>query len=63
MTHTLESQFLQFLESELLLSRDALSLALQHHQEDISLLPITLWKYELVTIDHVKAMFDWLDSA
>ncbi|MGI8936191.1 MAG: DUF2949 domain-containing protein [Phormidesmis sp.] len=63
MTHTLKSQFLQFLESELLLSRDAIALALHHHQADISLLPITLWKHEPVEIEHVSAMFDWLDSA
>ncbi|NJM98972.1 MAG: DUF2949 domain-containing protein [Phormidesmis sp. RL_2_1] len=63
MTCAREFQFFQFLENELLLSHDAILLALKNHHEDISLLPITLWKYELVTIDNVSAMFDWLANA
>ncbi|EDX86662.1 hypothetical protein S7335_4367 [Synechococcus sp. PCC 7335] len=60
MTERLEHKFFLFLEKELMLSREAVLVALQHHHADIRLLPITLWKHELVTIDKVSAMFDWL---
>ena len=38
----------------------AIALALGQHRADLSLLPITLWKHQLVTIDQVGSMFDWL---
>lgn len=70
MKHSLKSRFLSFLEKDLLLSADAITIALGHHSEDLdsedldrkdlSLLPITLWKYQLVTIEQVGSMFDWL---
>ncbi len=60
MKRPLESQFLRFLETELSLPVDAIALALENHREDLSLLPITLWKYQLVTIGQVSSMFDWL---
>ena len=60
MKRPLESRFLRFLETELSLSADAIALALRTHSEDLSLLPITLWKHQLVTIDQVSSMFDWL---
>ncbi|MGB7086186.1 MAG: DUF2949 domain-containing protein [Phormidesmis sp.] len=60
MTRTIEAQFFQFLEDELSLSPESISLALKQHYEDVSLLPITLWKCGMVTIDDVSSMFDWL---
>ncbi|MEL6778421.1 MAG: DUF2949 domain-containing protein [Cyanobacteria bacterium J06597_16] len=65
MERPLESRFLCFLETELGLSADAIAIALnQHrlnqHREDLSLLPITLWKHQLVSIHQVGLMLDWL---
>ncbi|MEM9947112.1 MAG: DUF2949 domain-containing protein [Cyanobacteria bacterium P01_D01_bin.36] len=60
MKRPLESRFLHFLEIELGLSTEAIALALGQHRADLSLLPITLWKHQLVTIDQVGSMFDWL---
>lgn len=59
MQRPLESRFLRYLETDLSLSGDAISLAIKNHREDLSLLPITLWKYRLVTIDQLSALFDW----
>ena len=56
----LESQFIHFLEDELLLPQASISLALRHLCGDYSLMPIILWKYGLVTLDEVSCMFDWL---
>ncbi|MGD1864940.1 MAG: DUF2949 domain-containing protein [Phormidesmis sp.] len=60
MKRPLESRFLCFLEIELGLSADAIASALNQHCEDLRLLPITLWKHQLVSIDQVGSMFDWL---
>lgn len=59
MRRPLESRFLQFLKTELGLSADAIALALDQHCEDVSLLPITLWRCQLVTIAQVGSMLDW----
>ena len=56
----LEFQFIHFLERDLSVPHDSISLALRHHTDDLSLLPIVLWKYGLVTLDEVSCMFDWL---
>lgn len=60
MKRPLESRFLSFLETELGLSADAIAIALNQHREDLSLLPITLWKHQLVSIHQVGLMLDWL---
>lgn len=63
MQRPLESRFLRYLETDLSLSGDAIALALDQHREDLSLLPITLWKYKLVTIEQVSSMFDWIANS
>jgi hypothetical protein len=63
MKRSLESQFFRFLETELMLSSDAIALAIENHREDLRLLPITLWKYQLITINQLGALFDWFDNA
>ena len=62
MKSTLESQFIQFLEDDLLLSHESISLALKHYDNDFSLLPVVLWKYGLATLDQLDYMFDWLEG-
>ncbi len=46
-----------------MLSSDAIALAIENHREDLRLLPITLWKYQLITINQLGALFDWFDNA
>ena len=72
MQRPIESRFLCFLEKELSLPTAAIALAIDHHHEDLSSedlsrVPITLWKHELVTINQVGSiqvgsMFDWLTN-
>lgn len=62
MQATLETQFINFLQDQLSLPIASISLALKHHAGDYTLLPITLWKYGLVTLDEVDSMFDWLEN-
>ena len=56
----LEFQFIHFLEEELSVPHASILVALRHRTDDLSLLPIVLWKYGLVTLDEVSRMFDWL---
>ncbi|MEB3212334.1 MAG: DUF2949 domain-containing protein [Leptolyngbyaceae bacterium] len=56
-----EYQFLQFLRNDIILPEESISLALRHHHNDWSLLPITLWMYGLASIDQLDCMFDWLE--
>ncbi|MBE7385717.1 MAG: DUF2949 domain-containing protein [Leptolyngbya sp. SIO1E4] len=62
MKPTLESQFIYFLEEDLSLPHESVSLALKHHSGDWNLLPIILWKYGLATLNQVSCMFDWLEA-
>ncbi|MEL7495110.1 MAG: DUF2949 domain-containing protein, partial [Cyanobacteria bacterium J06554_11] len=58
-----EYQLIQFLEEKLAISQSAIATALNHHNADISLLPITLWKYHLITLNEVSELFDWLANS
>ncbi|MEO1396606.1 MAG: DUF2949 domain-containing protein [Cyanobacteria bacterium J06634_5] len=62
-TALLEYQLLQFLEEKLSISQNVIEIALNHHNADISLLPITLWKYHLVTLDEVSELLDWMANS
>jgi hypothetical protein len=54
-------QFLQFLRDDIILPEESILLALRHHHDDWSLLPVTLWMYGLASIDQLNYMFDWLE--
>jgi hypothetical protein len=56
------AQFVQFLRNDLAISDASLQLALQHPEGTLSLLPMILWQYGLVTLTEVDQMFDWLEN-
>jgi hypothetical protein len=57
-----ELKFLQFLENDLAVSQDAITLGLKYCQGDYGLLPVIFWKYGLVSLDEISLMFDWLET-
>jgi len=57
-----ELKFLQFLEDDLALSKDEITLALKYSQGDCGLLPVIFWQYGLANLDEVSLMFDWLET-
>jgi Protein of unknown function (DUF2949) len=52
---------IQFLSEELGLSQASIVLALEHSEQTPSLLPMTLWKYGLITLSQLDEIFDWLE--
>jgi Protein of unknown function (DUF2949) len=56
-------QFLQFLEEELKLSADSISIALRHPENEPALMPMILWQYGLITLDQLNKIFDWMEQA
>lgn len=57
-----DTRFLQFLQEELLISAAALKIALRHCNNDLHLLPITLWRYGLVSLEQLDLIFEWLST-
>lgn len=55
------TQFMQFLQNDLAIPNASLQLALRHPEQTLTLLPMILWQYGLVTLTQVNQMFDWLE--
>jgi hypothetical protein len=54
------TQFIQFLQTELAVSDEAIAVALKHPEQDIAPLHMILWQYGLVSIEQLSHIFDWL---
>ncbi|MEL7505022.1 MAG: DUF2949 domain-containing protein [Cyanobacteria bacterium J06554_6] len=55
-----DSSLLRFLKDELSVPEADIALALRRCGADISLFPIVLWQYGLVTIEQLDQIFDWM---
>lgn len=51
---------IQFLQRDLSLSDEAITLALKHSDREIAPLPMILWQYGLISIEQLNQIFDWL---
>lgn len=74
MTPTTYSQFLRFLQEELLISPASIAFAQKAQDRnqtvyqankypDPNPLSMTLWQYGLVTLEQLDKIFDWLETA
>ena len=57
----MKGRLVAFLKEELQISSDVIMVGLRHCGEDISLLPMILWQYGLVTIEQLSYIWDWLE--
>ncbi|HEY9852721.1 MAG TPA: DUF2949 domain-containing protein [Leptolyngbyaceae cyanobacterium] len=57
------TRLIRFLEEELAISADCISIALKHREQDPGPLPMILWQYGLVTLEQLDRIFDWLETA
>ena len=57
------AKFIRFLQEELALSADSISIALKHREQDPGPLPMILWRYGLVTLEELNRIYDWLETA
>ena len=63
MNPTLQTRLIRFLEEDLLLPSDSISVALRQGEPIPSLLPMVLWQYGLVSLEQLERIFDWLETA
>ena len=55
-------QLVDFLQTELAIPAESISMALRQTTEAPSLLPMVLWQYGLVTLRQLEQIFDWLED-
>ncbi|NJO40473.1 MAG: DUF2949 domain-containing protein [Cyanobacteria bacterium CRU_2_1] len=63
MNPSLKTRLIRFLQDELLIPKESISVALRQEDQLPSLLPMVLWQYGLVTIEQLDKIFDWLETA
>jgi hypothetical protein len=57
-----QTQLIEFLQTELALSSDAIAMGLRQAGQATNLLPMALWQYGLVTTEQLSQIFDWLED-
>ena len=57
------ARFIRFLQEELAISADCISVALKQMEQDRGPLPMILWQYGLVTLEQLDQIYDWLETA
>jgi hypothetical protein len=62
MTKKPELQLIEFLQQELSISAEAISLVMRRQETPLSQLPIQLWQYGLMTIQQLEQVFDWQEQ-
>ncbi len=50
----------RFLRDGLSIPETSIESALEHSEQDLSLFPIILWQYKLITLEQLDQIFDWL---
>lgn len=54
--------FLNFLQNELALSTQDISVALRRRELENDPLPMLLWQYGLVSLEQLEQILDWLED-
>lgn len=60
--NSISTEFSQFLQQELALSRDDLAVALNNQRQPGDPIPMLLWQYGLITQGQLQRIWDWLDA-
>jgi hypothetical protein len=56
------SRFIKFLQEEINLSNDSITMAQRSVEQNPGLLPMVLWQYGLVTLEQLDQIYDWLET-
>ncbi|KAF3888228.1 MULTISPECIES: DUF2949 domain-containing protein [Nostocales] len=62
MNHYSNTQFINFLQKELLLTAGDIAIALKKHELNNEPLTMLLWQYGLVDIEQLERILDWLED-
>ncbi len=57
-----DTSFIIFLQNEIKLSTDDISVVLRHPESENAPFPMLLWQYGLVNIEQLARIFDWLEK-
>lgn len=57
-----QTKLIDFLQTELAVSSDAIAIGLRKAGQTTNLLPMALWQYGLVTTEQLSQIFDWLEE-
>lgn len=57
-----DTKLIHFLQKEINLSTDDISVALRHPESKNAPFPMLLWQYGLVNIEELARIFDWLEK-
>ena len=60
MTVALTHPLFDFLRHELAVPEASIASALERSGQDPQLFPIVLWQYDLITLEQLDQIFDWL---
>ncbi|MDX2096291.1 MAG: DUF2949 domain-containing protein [Leptolyngbyaceae cyanobacterium bins.59] len=56
-----DTELLNFLQQELALSTEEITLLLNHRESEYAPLPMLLWQYGLISLEKLNHLFDWLE--
>ncbi|WOD41456.1 DUF2949 domain-containing protein [Nodosilinea sp. E11] len=56
------TKLIDFLQTELAVSSEAIAMGLRKAGQTTNLLPMALWQYGLVTTEQLSQIFDWLEE-
>jgi hypothetical protein len=63
MTSALAISLTRFLQNDLFVPADAITLALRQESVLPHLLPLVLWQYGFITLSQLEQALDWLDQS
>lgn len=63
MTSSIYNNFIQFLENDLAMPKDALAIVQKAVDKNVEPVPMILWQYGLVTLEELDRIYDWLETA
>lgn len=58
----MQERLIDFLQEELSIPTDRISLALRQAQSMPNQLPMMLWQYGLISLGQLERIFDWLET-
>ena len=60
--NSISTEFTQFLQQELALSRDDLAVVIKNQRQPGDPIPMLLWQYGLISLAQLQRIWDWLDA-
>ncbi len=60
--NSISTEFSQFLQQEMELSRDDLAVVFNNQRQPGDPIPMLLWQYGLISLNQLQTIWDWLDA-